>query len=251
MRSNTVNPLAGILALLSVFVGCKDAGTARSSQGVATGGSPGSAGAGGIGAAGSGMAGGAGHAAGGGAGSRSDASAVGGGGGGGAAGGDGGGAAGGGGDGAAGGGASGADGAGGRGAGGGADGPPGTTCPASPPQAGRAPCGVPRICSYLECGGVGEITATCGLGGTWSVASAPCAAFDCPMTSPQTRCNPGQLCIRQSSGVETAVCVSNPCGSAPVSCACAARLCGNNSNCIGVHATTVLCGSCQGDLCPP
>jgi hypothetical protein len=90
----------------------------------------------------------------------------------------------------------------------------GSGCPASPPADG-SPC-TGSSCFYQICASAGRVAATCA-NGTWSVKSAPCAAFSCSTGTP---CQPNDLCVEHAGVPMKRECVSNSCGMGPVSCDC-------------------------------
>ncbi len=147
------------------------------------------------------------------------------------------------------GGSGGSGGAGGAGGAGGVGGTVASTCPSSPPQAG-APCNV-QSCFYEDCAGVGRTTASCA-NGVWVVDRAPCAAATCPGIGASVTCPAGQICSQRAGGaVQPVECVSNGCGTGPISCDCLLSCAGTctvtGSAATGFHA---FCNTCPQLGCP-
>ena len=127
--------------------------------------------------------------------------------------------------------------------------PPAVGCPQRPPVAGD-PCVLSASCRYYDCAGAGRTTASCD-GSRWNVRSQACAAFRCD-TGP---CAPGEICVLFASGAILPRCVANPCGSGPITCACARTVC-NAADCHEggeLQAGTDLTCSyrCTTPPCPP
>jgi len=99
------------------------------------------------------------------------------------------------------------------------------TCPESAPVNG-AGCDVcmQGPCVYDACASTStRQTATCDAG-RWTVASTSCAER-CGYTDASLPCAAGQVCVIPGARGNQPTCLDNPCGSAPLSCACAGSLC--------------------------
>ena len=98
---------------------------------------------------------------------------------------------------------------------GGRGGNPSTTCPETPPD-DAASCGsLGLACLYEDCDGDGRTVAHCQAGG-WEVENGACAAPMCEADG----CDAGDVCVITTGGTVLANCISNPCGTGAVTCAC-------------------------------
>ena len=98
---------------------------------------------------------------------------------------------------------------------GGRGGNPSSTCPETPPNDASS-CGSAGLaCFYEDCGGDGRTVARC-LAGAWDVENGACAAPICEADG----CDAGDVCIGVTGGTVIVNCVSNPCGTGPVTCDC-------------------------------
>ena len=114
-------------------------------------------------------------------------------------------------------GSGGAAGTGGRGTGGTGTGGALSACPVAAPFAGSACAGLEGAqCFYEDCAGVGRTTATC-TGGRWQEHNTACTQVPCQFGA---SCPAGTICVQYVGGAVTTMCVANPCGTGPVSCAC-------------------------------
>jgi hypothetical protein len=128
-------------------------------------------------------------------------------------------------------------------------------CPQNPPTNGSS-CGsmsmscfydncIPSTmpCSVNNCPSTGRTQATCGADGAWSVQTAACGTVSCNGPSTLT-CPPGQMCLITESGTVSAQCVTNTCGSGPVTPECGTTLgsCGVNASLIS--GVTITCNTC-------
>ena len=116
------------------------------------------------------------------------------------------------------------------------------TCPAQPPAPGSSCVCEPGLkCAYDLCAETGEqINATCN-GSSWQVEGAACTQVWCPNNIP---CDLGEVCLIVSTGFESKFeCVPNPCPPEPLSCECAAVLCGADPSfaCISAQSGQVTC----------
>jgi len=87
---------------------------------------------------------------------------------------------------------------------------------------------LPSPCRYDQCGRDGVVrVASCNTQTKkWVVLATPC---NVPCGTSGTECKQGELCVRRSTGIGfTYSCQKNPCTPpSPVSCECAAPLCGD------------------------
>jgi hypothetical protein len=98
-------------------------------------------------------------------------------------------------------------------------------CPDELPEHGKEcdRCRVPAECPYDRCNGDAFYTARCNAGGNWVVTSTPCR-FACGDEG--LECDRDELCVKTDQTLgPTFSCEKNPCGTQPVSCACADSLC--------------------------
>lgn len=115
-------------------------------------------------------------------------------------------------------------------------------CPATPPTMGDACdfCFQISPCVYDQCvpgmpGGL--IGAVCTETGTWFTTN-----HDCDYTCGQMTCMPGEVCVAAAGGPGVSYsCQPDPCDPNPLSCGCAASLCGDPYECTGVTDLTVEC----------
>jgi hypothetical protein len=122
-------------------------------------------------------------------------------------------------------------------------------CPLTPPATGDACdfCFQDSPCTYDLCGtGEGVITAACTETGSWFAESSACLP---PPDCGGVTCAPGEVCVETAGGPGIShACAPNPCAPAPLTCDCAAELCGGEPfECTGVDGLTV---SCVCPLCP-
>jgi hypothetical protein len=114
-------------------------------------------------------------------------------------------------------------------------------CPAEFPGKGT-PCAVPAdvqcAVAFSCCG----LFATCQ-GGIWTVSTPDCHQACVPCgPDPDFACSVNALCVVHQGLETTYTCSANPCGSEPVSCACASSVCeGGTRNCDSAQGSTVTC----------
>jgi hypothetical protein len=131
---------------------------------------------------------------------------------------------------------------------GGPDAPAARTCPNAAPRDGDG-CASAQSCFYEDCAGAGRTVATC-VQGAWSVTNGPCNTFACQSGITATSCEAGKVCVAIASGFPVTLCVTNSCGTGPVSCDCV-------DSCIGtcsVRGTAadgiaIDCNPCSPDGC--
>jgi hypothetical protein len=93
----------------------------------------------------------------------------------------------------------------------------GPRCPTSLPPAGTECRDLGGIqCFYEDCSTHGRTSATCPAG-VWESHSSPCGPAICQHGA---NCPVGQICMQNVGGAVTTLCMDNPCGTGPVSCAC-------------------------------
>jgi hypothetical protein len=116
-------------------------------------------------------------------------------------------------------------------------------CPTLAPNQGDA-CSDPGLVCPVPvcCGG----TATCA-GGTWQVTSVPCQqpCITCPLTT--YGCAANAVCVESGAGgpLVTYRCANDPCAGQPLTCGCAAPLCGQ-AGCQQASGFLVECNSLGG-----
>src|SRR6185295_4855435 len=109
------------------------------------------------------------------------------------------------------------------------------------------PCTRSEVCTYLDCGGRGRVSATCN-GQRFTVES-----FPCNMTVTQcgtAMCGQNMICLEQLSGAATRQCVPNPCGTSAITCGCAGSLCARGWSCSAVQTTVSCTSTCPMATCP-
>lgn len=121
------------------------------------------------------------------------------------------------------------------------------SCPDTPPTQGAAcgnECSQWSPCAYA-CDGANSPLATC-VDGTWSVESFPCAD---PVPCGDVACAPEEICVASAGGAGIFyACQPNPCEAKPLSCQCAASLCGSAMYECQVDSATQI--SCSCSMCP-
>lgn len=122
-------------------------------------------------------------------------------------------------------------------------------CPESPPSDGSPCVAAGQACHYQDCAGAGLTTAQC-VSASWVVETSACDTFLCSGAGDE--CSAGQICSIMQGGAIFSECVENPCGTGPVTCACAAPSCPGGCNVIGYAGggITVTCNTCPQGACP-
>jgi hypothetical protein len=118
-------------------------------------------------------------------------------------------------------------------------------CPTTRPE-NRSPCpteGLRCPIPFLCCGG----GAICE-GGQWSLSLPLCGLVCVACPENGSGCAPEAVCVERPSGDSSAPptysCEPDPCGSEPLSCACAASLC--SGPCTSAGSSMVVCGTTTG-----
>jgi hypothetical protein len=121
-------------------------------------------------------------------------------------------------------------------------------CPSSPPPDGSSCCAHPPSCTWDQCSPEGIVSATCDPDTTqWHVTAIPCDPVG-PMCN-GNMCSSGEICVEKQGGAGLFFsCTPNPCAGAPLSCACAAQLCGGPP--MGYLVDDPQHLTCTCDMCP-
>lgn len=121
------------------------------------------------------------------------------------------------------------------------------SCPSEPPIAG-SPCAGPCVqtapCGY-KCVQGASVLAVCS-NDKWEITSSPCSDVT---ACGDAMCVPGQVCVEKAGGAGFFYsCESDPCAPGPLSCECAAGLCGGDPFECTINAPVQVACSCS--MCP-
>jgi hypothetical protein len=122
------------------------------------------------------------------------------------------------------------------------------SCPPDPPQQGAACndiCAQWSPCGYACAQGMAAF-AECAEG-AWQISAAACSPDAVPCEDQS--CAGGQVCVTTAGGAGlTSTCADDPCQGQPLSCECAAALCGGSMYECHVDAPSQV--SCVCSMCP-
>jgi hypothetical protein len=114
-------------------------------------------------------------------------------------------------------------------------------CPSKTPLQGADCAG--QACVYQDCAGAGLTIALCHPEGSFELQVAACAPAACAGAA-SSPCATGSLCLKKPvNGVLTSSCLPNPCGTGPITCACAT--CSGACQVIGDAQTGGVTVTCQ------